>query len=363
LGTGEVLRDSAKAFLKGKIPFVVRKLEIKLLASQTNNSLDPYLSTTCKYPINCILIGPDMAFRLPSWLSYSEWGRRYNIGYWFWELAKFPKNWRYAVPVVDEIWVNSEFNAIAMRQTHSRVIKIPFAVEFETPHKKYDTAYFNLPKNGFLFLTTFDFNSTINRKNPGGTIGAFLKAFPSRNDKTYLIIKSINGHLHTQELSELQRLAFNDPRIIFIDQHFSTEETRGLLQCADCYISLHRSEGLGLGMAESMYLGKPVIATAYSGNMEYMNRQNSYLIPYTEIPVPKDAYMQFQNQVWAEPNIHEAALALQEIASDKKIRDLLGGNAKEYMLKHHSFNVMSDAIKLRINEIANLPKAHPKRKS
>ena len=351
-GLSQALRYTAKAFEKVHFPFAVRELTPRLQGiDQSNRAMDPYLAPYCSYPINCLVINPDLLYKLPSWIAYSEWGRRYNIGYWFWELPNFPQEWRYAIPLIDEIWVNTEFNARAMAQAHPRVIKIPFGLEFDQPKPKFTRAYFDLPRSGFLFLVTFDFNSLVTRKNPAGAIEAFLAAFSHSQQDVFLIIKSMHGQLHTSAYKKLKLYARHDPRIIFIDQSMSTEEARGLLQCADCYVSLHRSEGLGLGMAESMYLGKPVIATAYSGNLEFMNDSNACLVDYTEIAVAPEEYPHAQNQVWAEPNLQTAALGMQKIFADDKYREALGANAQVYMLEHHSLAVMGEAMAKRLQEI------------
>jgi glycosyltransferase involved in cell wall biosynthesis len=354
LGLGDALRYTAKALVATHVPFLVRQFDPKLLASQSNLAMQPYLQPHCDYGINCIIINPDMLYRLPTWLSFSEWTSRYNVAYWFWELPNFPNQWQYAIPMVDEIWVNTEFNAKAMRQAHQRVVKIPFAIEFAMPSTSYDRAYFDLPEQGFAFLVTFDFHSSITRKNPQAAIAAFLQAFADPKTPAYLIVKSINGHLHPGEFAQMQECAKGDPRIIFIDRHLTTEETRALMQCADCYVSLHRSEGLGLGMAESMYLGKPVIATAYSGNTEFMNEHNACLIDYQEIAVPHNDYPHAQNQVWAQADIAEAASAMQRMVRDEPWRTSLAKQARADMLEHHSFTKMGNAIAKRLSEIKAL---------
>jgi glycosyltransferase involved in cell wall biosynthesis len=354
LGLGEALRYIAKALIETSIPFLVRQFKVRLLSSQSNQTLNSLLASECKYPINCIVINPDLIYSLPKWINFSEWAHRYNIGYWFWELENFPHAWRYSIPLINEIWVNTEFVANAMRQAHTRVTKIPFAVEFETPSIQYTRQYFGLPDSGFLFLCTFDFQSSVARKNPKASIEAFLEAFPLRADGALLIVKTINAHLHPQQFDQLKQDAQNDPRILFLDQQLSSTEMRGLLQCADCYVSLHRSEGLGLGMAESMFLGKPVIATAYSGNLEFMNNENACLIPYKKIAVGKDEYPHAKHQVWADPKIHDAASAMQKIFNDAEYRSNLGENARKYMLENHSLAVMGAAIKKRLEEIKDL---------
>jgi glycosyltransferase involved in cell wall biosynthesis len=352
LGLGDALRYITKAIEKANIPFLVRRLNTRLIKSQNNSLLNPYVSRYCKYPINCITINPDTLYLLPLWVNYTEWAKKYNVAYWFWELENFPQEWRYVLPIIDEIWVNTEFVATAMRQAHSRVIKIPFAIEFEKPSVQLSREYFRLPEQGFLFLTVFDFQSAVARKNPQAVIKAFLSAFRKNDSNAFLILKSINGHLHAQAFAELKSIANNDSRILFIDEQFSSEEVRGLMQCADCYVSLHRSEGLGLGMAESMYLGKPVIATAYSGNLEFMNAQTACLIPYQEIAVGPNEYLFSTQQKWADPDIQEAATAMQKMCSDRDYRNQLGNNAQIYMHQFHSFAVMGKAISQRLEQLS-----------
>ena len=111
LGLGQALRYIAKAVEAAAIPFLVRRFKAPLQSSQSNHSLDPFLAAYCQYPVNLITVNPDLLYRLPTWVSYSEWAKRYNIGYWFWELEKFPDRWRYALHLIDEIWVNTEFVA------------------------------------------------------------------------------------------------------------------------------------------------------------------------------------------------------------------------------------------------------------
>ena len=352
LGLGEALRYIAKAIERASIPFLVRRFQAPLQSSQNNHSLHSFLAPYCEYPINCIAINPDLLYLIPKWVSFSEWARRYNIGYWFWELENFPDKWLYAIPLIDEVWVNSEFMASTMRKVHPQVVKIPFAVEFQTPSNKFTKEYFDLPKDSFVFLTSFDFQSSVARKNPQAAIDAFLEAFPLPNNNSYIVIKSINGHLHPQAFQQLELQTSNHPHILLMDRQLSSEEMRGLLLCVDCYVSLHRSEGLGLGMAEAMYLGKPVIATAYSGNLEFMNQENACLVSYSKIEVSDGEYLDQKNQVWADPNIHEASQYMQKIFNDLEFRTQLGNAAQKWMREHHSFSVMGNAIADRLRKIS-----------
>jgi len=351
LGLGEALRYLSRALAQSNIPFLVRRLKISILSTQTNTALNHLSENHCRYPINCIVINPDTLYLLPTWVGYSEWAKRYNIAYWFWELEQFPGAWKYALPLIDEIWVNTEFNAKTMRTVHSRVTKIPFAIEFELPSAHFNRNYFGLPEDRFIFLTSFDFHSSIERKNPQASIAAFLEAFPDPDCAVTLIIKSTNGQNHPEQYQSLRKLAQEDPRIIFLDRQFSSSENRGLLNTVDCFVSLHRSEGLGLGLAESMYLGKPVIATNYSGNLEFMNPKNACLVSYELIAVGSH-YPHGHNQVWAQVYISDAARNMREIFNNSSWRRALGERARQDILTHHSYQVMGNAITKRLLEIA-----------
>lgn len=351
LGQGEALRSLVLDAEHAGLPLIVRDFEPHISSRQGNMTLSRYFSRDCSYALNCIGINPDQIFRLPFWLKYREWGCRYNIGYWFWELSNYPKAWLYAKKIVDEIWVNSDFVAEAMAQTGKRVVKIPFCVEFEEPSEKIGRKHFSLPATKFLFLFSYDFLSTSIRKNPEAVIKAFHTAFPPHVEDVGLVVKSVNGNQCAYLMDGLRRLASENRRIQIIDEYLTTDEMRALINCCDSYVSLHRSEGLGLGMAEAMYLGKPVIATAYSGNMEFMNEHNSCLVNYRLVSLSKGDYFNTQSQVWAEPNIESAASWMRWLYENRQEGERLGKAAANHMRRFHSRAIAGEAIKRRVNEI------------
>jgi glycosyltransferase involved in cell wall biosynthesis len=337
LGLGQAMRSMAFAAKAALIPLVVRQFKVKITSEQSNNALDADVRDRCQYPINLICVNPDMLYRLPLWVTYPEWTKTYNIGYWFWELENFPQAWQYATHMVDEIWVATEFIAEAMRKSGKKVVKIPFPLEFDLPPEHLNKEYFGLNSKEFTFIFSFDFNSIPERKNPEATIKAFKKAFPVGNHAVRLILKTMNGIHYSPLRKNLEALIDQDPRIEIRDEHLTQDEMRGLIRSADCYISLHRTEGLGLGLAEAMYMGKPAIATGYSGNSEFMNSANSMLIPYKLIPVPAGTYPNGENQWWAEPDIEVASEKMRQIASNNALGMELGYKAAIYMREQHSY--------------------------
>jgi glycosyltransferase involved in cell wall biosynthesis len=178
-----------------------------------------------------------------------------------------------------------------------------------------------LPDERFLFLFSFDFNSFIVRKNPEACIAAFRQAFGSTRRDVGLVIKSINGPRQPEKLRAMRELIGGDDRIVIVDGFFSRDQVSGLQSVADAYVSLHRAEGLGLGLAESMYQGKPVIGTRYSGNLEFMDDDNSCLVDCTLVPVRKGEYLYYDERFrWADPDVEHAAHWMRRLVDDAGFR-------------------------------------------
>ena len=190
--------------------------------------------------------------------------------------------WHPAFDYYDEIWVTTSFcqKSIADVSAHDPghedqhyLAVLPSRRKRRQP----DREGFGFKKESYLFLFNFDFHSVLKRKNPDGLITAFKKAFDPKKDDAILVLKSINAHRYPELAEELKRLA-EGCNVIWINEHLDGPRMRQLFATADCYVSLHRSEGLGLGMAQAMGCGKPVIATAYSGNLDFTTPENSLLV-------------------------------------------------------------------------------------
>lgn len=188
-------------------------------------------------------------------------------------------------------------------------------------------------------------------KNPQGVIKAFKQAFPENTDSVELIIKTVNAHLYPHMRTLLDDLIDGDLRVQIRDGFVNQEEMKGLIRSADAYVSLHRAEGLGLGLAEAMYMGKPTIATGYSGNTEFMNSSNSMLVPYSLDDIPILAYPHGLNTTWAEPDLTFAAEAMKKIAADDGLRGNLVKNAFKDMRKYHSYALSGVAMMSALEEI------------
>jgi len=251
---------------------------------------------------------------------------RYNVGLWYWEQETFPVRWHSAFDYYDEIWVPSDFTQAAIASVSPiPVRKITYPLYLDGNEAKLDRAHFGLPENMFVFLFAFDFFSTVQRKNPAAIIAAFRRAF-RRDDSVVLVLKSINAQDHRTDRDSLGKES-EGVNVVFIDQHISAHEMNALMALADCYVSLHRSEGLGLGMAQAMYLGKPVIGTNYSGNLEFMNSGNCLLVDHEMTVLNEDSGPYERGTRWAEPNIEHASNLMRWVYEHRAESTALGARA------------------------------------
>jgi glycosyltransferase involved in cell wall biosynthesis len=239
-----------------------------------------------------------------------EFFRGRKIGVWGWETNSIPARWAPAFQFVDEIWVYSQFVAENLAAvTDTPVIALPPPVR--APETAAAPIRLDVP-DGFLFLFVFDYSSTIQRKNPVGLINAFKRAFPP-GEGPQLLIKTINGPLLPLSDEEVLWAAEGRPDIHVIDRSLTFEERNSLIQGCDCYVSLHRAEGFGLTLAEAMAIGKPVIGTAYSGNVDFMTDRNSYLVDYELMRVGTDCQIYPADGEWAEPSVEHAAELMRRV--------------------------------------------------
>ena len=287
-----------------------------LVSSTESKSRDEFLGLET-YDTTLVHVQPESHFMF----VYERAGlapRRgvHRIAMWWWETDVIPESWKLASKSVDEIWVASRFIADGMRRALDvPVYHVPLGYEIGPVHK-IDLGRYGVPSGSLVFLFIFDFNSSFVRKNPLGLISAFRQAFQS-GENVSLVIKASRGAKYPEEFHRLQKEAKQVGAIV-IDQRLPREELNGLIATCDCYVSLHRSEGLGLTLAEAMMLGKPCIATAYSGNLDFMDQSNSLLVGYEIIEIEADDGPYLKGHRWAEPSIPEAANAMPGFSSVPK---------------------------------------------
>src|SRR4051812_11181890 len=202
-------------------------------------------------------------------LPHAFRGRRV-VGLWWWEVMAFPARWLRAFDAVDEVWVGSRFVADALAAVSPvPVVAIPMPVATPRPARG-GRAALGLP-DGFAFGFVFDYASVVERKNPLGLIEAFRRAFPPGGGVgPALVLKTIGGDRDADAHGAVLAAAAGHPGIRVIDRHLAPAEKDALIAHLDCYVSLHRSEGFGLTLAEAALLNVPVIATDYGGTRDFL---------------------------------------------------------------------------------------------
>jgi glycosyltransferase involved in cell wall biosynthesis len=280
-----------------------------------------------RFPVTILNTGLDLgaeeAYRLSG--LYRR-GGVYRVAVWWWELNTVPPEWADRGLDVDEIWAPSAFVADALRPLGRPVYCMPLSVElpaFEPLPKE----AFGLEAGRFVFLFAFDMNSRLPRKNPLGLIRAFRTAFRPCEPVDLVIKVSPQEQFYSEWWREL-RTAAADAGVKLIDRSMSREELLGLMSACDAYVSLHRSEGFGLTMAEAMLLGKPTVATAYSGNLDFMTRENGFLIDSALVPVDAQAVAAPPGAVWAEPSLEHAAAVFRSIVANPAAAAVKGRRAR-----------------------------------
>lgn len=252
----------------------------------------------------------------------------YNIGCWHWELPELPDALAQSAAPLDEIWAPSAFIERAVSSKVSvPVIHMPHGVEV-TEIETCSAEEFGVPPGRFTFLCMFDFASVMERKNPLGAVDAFRRAFPD-DAPAALLIKAGRADRYRREYAELANQLRGIPNVYLTDRMLPRAGVNGLIAACDAVVSLHRSEGFGLILAEAMYLGKPVVATGWSGNMDFMNPTNSCPVAYELVTLDRAHGPYRAGQLWAEPDVDDAARLIRRVFDDADFRNEIGARARD----------------------------------
>lgn len=233
------------------------------------------------------------------------------VGYFFWEVPDVPAEQQWGIGLVDEIWAPTEFVRAAYAAATERPVRlVPLPISDPGPVEVGER-----PDGPFTFVVSFDHRSVMERKNPIGVIDAFRRAFPHRRD-VRLIVKTMNAVDQPAAAARLAAAADGDDRIVLWDECLDRDAHVALLASADVLVSLHRSEGLGLHLAEAMWLGVPVVATRYSGSLDLMDDDCAALVDCTLVSVVGGGEAYPEASVWAEPDLDHAAAIMARLVHD-----------------------------------------------
>ncbi|MCR3747129.1 glycosyltransferase family 4 protein [Lentzea californiensis] len=339
LGVGELGRALHDALDAAGLP-TASVVEDELIVNELGIA-EPADVGTPRFPVSVLCVNADLTRAVISRHPEVAEGR-HKIGVWSWELDEFPEA-MHEYGCLDEIWTISEFcrEAIAAHTDKPvKVFPIPIA-EREAISRK--------PGGRTRFLFAMDFNSVFRRKNPLGTIEAFRRAFPGRDD-VELVLKVINGKQHVPAAERLRAAVAGDDRVTLIERYLSVEELHELYESSDCYVSLHRSEGFGFTVAEAMSMGIPVISTDYSGTAEFLDPVNCWPVPYEIVEVGPDAAPYPPGARWAEPDLDAAAQAMREVADDPARAAERGLAAREHLHRTRSTEAAAKWIEDQVGD-------------
>jgi glycosyltransferase involved in cell wall biosynthesis len=274
----------------------------------------------------------------------------FNVIYPAWELPNYPDKWARQLEWFDEIWAPSQFIEDSISKAVAKpVVHMPLACE---PKMRFFVGrdHFGIPASAFAFLFFFDFTSFLSRKNPFAVIEAFERAMARCGETDACLVIKLNRGLlvpadYARFKSELQK---RRARIILLDGTYSDNQTKNLVRCCDAFVSLHRSEGFGRGLAEAMILGKPVIGTGWSGNLDFMNTDIACLVDNRLIPLQDGEYPYAEGQVWADPDVEQAAEYMVRMIKAPQWAAELGRRASRYLRINLSFRARGLAYATQI---------------
>ncbi|MBU2810437.1 DUF1698 domain-containing protein [Acidithiobacillus thiooxidans] len=336
MGVGEAARGYVKALRQQAVNVALmdisqlseHRCEDRSLATQPPESMPAAPGN-----LNIVHVNADMLPSVLAYLGSNFTEGRYTIGLWAWESAFFPEQWRDRSAYLDEIWVGSQFMASAIAPwADCPVIVMPHVVDM--PLLPASRTRWQIPEQAFVFLFLFDFHSVVERKNPYAVIEAFRQAFTA-DEEVLLVIKTMAADRYPEQYAHLQACV-RDVHVQFINETLDRDDLLGLIASCDVFVSLHRLEGFGLGMAEAMAQGKAVIGTAYGGNVDFMRPGNSILVPYTLKKLDKDYGPYVKESFWAEPDLAYAAREMQHLFADRAFTRHIGEQARHTIQEEFS---------------------------
>ncbi len=344
-GLGEFMRMTAKALDAGGIPFCVINVPTHNSAPSTDRTLENRTLASGDvgpYAFNLYCMTADSQVNLAMHEGLGRTAQHYSLVTWFWELERWPPLLVDALELADEFWPCTNFIAKSLQGAatvqHQRCLQIPnstapihtmppvvdlgnAAPPLTESAKAEARNYFDLDPNAVLFAFGFDLNSMIARKNPQAVLEAFQNAFvdaPQREYNVGLVIKTFPPRRPEPLWDQLKEIASADSRITIIEADLDREGILALYGCCDVFVSLHRSEGLGLGLAEALQLGLDIIATDYGGNADFCTGPLAHPIDYKLIPVNQGEYPHYEGMVWAEPNLQQASAVMRQVAQKRQ---------------------------------------------
>jgi len=348
-GLAQGVRTYARAMEKAGIPHTFLNTDFIGWLPQNDTTFDNQLTKENKYAVNVIHVNPDQWQEACGMFPREQFNGHYNIGVFLWELETVPEDWKPLFGYVDEIWTPSKFIADAMRkETDKPVTVIPYGME--TPYDETLTrADFGLSEDDFLVLMMFDSNSFASRKNPGAAIDAFREAYGENPEHVKLVIKISNPK--PEDVAFVEEHIGGKAGYTLITERMDKERLNSLIRLCDVFLSLHRSEGFGLVLAEAMSLGTAAVATNWSANTEFMPEGTACLVDCEMVPVGNAYRYEQEGAAWAEPDVRQAAAYLRRLKDDPAYREQIVKAGQKQIRERLNTEQTAEKIRKRLDEI------------
>ncbi|HEY2041214.1 MAG TPA: glycosyltransferase [Jatrophihabitans sp.] len=349
LGVGEMARLLVDGIKSIDIPY--NTLTTRQTASRQNAQFEE-TGSVVRYPVTIAAVNADVFITWTREVGPELLEGRYLAAMWAWEVEQYP-DYSAAMSMVDEIWTLSRFGRAAIAKTTDKPVHvIPLPIREPAPHSPLDRAAIGIPDGPYM-LFAFDYFSTVERKNPFAVINAFSQAFDEGTGPS-LVIKSINGDRRRADRERLRRACSQRRDIFLLEDYLDASVVSSLMGEATAYVSLHRAEGFGLTMAEAMARGVPVVATGYSGNLEFMTSDNSMLVPFTRVPVPSGCDPYPTSSPWAEADVDVAAAYLRWVYDNPTAAAELGRIGRSSILRTCSMDNTTRFLRERIENMLQI---------
>jgi glycosyltransferase involved in cell wall biosynthesis len=356
LGLGESLRGLIAAAAARDLKFGIYPFRVGMETRITGSFMPEKYDKTHRYDLNVIEVAADQLPVVFRSLDSRLYVNNYNVLRTYWELPRAPAAWASMLRGIDEIWAPNEFVRNAFGDVFPGAITVvPPCVAIDEAAVYPGRTKFGLDDRRFYYLFSFDYYSYPDRKNPLGVVNAFQDAFRKNDDNVGLIIKSTGASQRYPEIKRrLQTAMDEDPRIKLFEGTMTRLDVLGLIQACNCYVSLHRSEGFGLGMVEAMNFGKAVIGTNFSGSTDFLSEQTGFPVSYDLRPIQPNEYVWADGQSWAEPNHHRTVELLRLIFENPQLRIKKGDNARAFVRQRYGKDAVGATIAARIAEIGKV---------
>ena len=368
LGVGESARCMVRAADAAGLTAALVPLKLNCKNRQGDQTYASRLQADNPHEVNVVHIDPPASRDLDHHHGPAFRADKYNIGYFAWELPDFPDAWTSAFDYYDEIWTPSDFATTAIAQKSPLpVLTMPHAISFARPTETTATlrARLGLPAGKFLFLTLFDLNSYAERKNPRAVIAAFRLAFAASarsggfppadiapSSAPTLVIKVLNVTGNEADFGALRASVADLPGTVLLTETLSRADIYALEAACDCFVSLHRSEGFGLAVAEAMYLGKPVISTDWSATSEFVNASNGCPVRAPLVTLERNHGPYAKGSTWADPDPAHAAEPMRRLFADPALCARLGAAARATIESRFSPAAIGTRYRRRLEVIA-----------